>query len=50
MNQQAGAWALRVIRRQRLEGVDNGALFLTHVLLKGAQFAEAINNNETGLY
>lgn len=50
MNQQAGAWALRVIRRQRLEGVDNGALFLTHVLLEAAQFAEAIDNNKARLH
>lgn len=39
-----------MIRRYRLEGIDNGALFLAHVLFEGAQLPEAIDNHQARLH
>ena len=50
VNQDAGTRVLRVVGGAGTNGIDNGALLLTHIFLKATQFAEAINNNETGLY
>ena len=50
VDQQAGAGVGRVVTGQGTQSIGDGALLLTHVLFKGAQFTEAIDNNETGLY
>ena len=50
VNQDAGTRVLRMVGGAGTNGIDNGALFFTHVLLEATQFAEAIDNNETGLY
>ena len=50
VNQDAGTRVLRMVGGAGTNGIDNGALFFTHVLLKATQFTEAIDNNETRLY
>lgn len=39
-----------MIRRHSLQGVNNGTLFLTHILLEVTQFTEAIDNDQARLY
>ena len=50
VNQDAGTGVLGVVGGEGTNGIDNGTLFLTHVLFEATQFTEAIDNNETGLY
>ena len=50
VDQDAGTRVLRVVGGAGTNGVDNRALFLTHVLLETTQFTEAIDDNETRLY
>ena len=39
-----------MIRRHSLQGIDNGALFLAHVLLEATKLTEAVHNDQAGLY
>lgn len=39
-----------MIRRHSLQGINNGALFLTDVLLEATKLTEAVHNDQAGLY
>jgi len=49
VDQQAGTGVCGVERGDVLQGIDNDALLLTHILLEGATLTEAIDNHQAGL-
>ena len=50
VDQQAGTGIGGVVGGHGLQGIDNGALFLAHVLLEATKLTEAVHNDQAGLY
>ncbi len=50
VDQQAGTGVGGVVGGHGLQGIDNGALFLAHVLLEATKLTEAVHNDQAGLY
>ena len=50
VDQQAGTGVGGVVGGHGLQGIDNGALFLAHVLLEATKLTEAVHNDHTRLH
>ena len=50
MDQQAGTGVARVVSGHGLQGIDNGALLLTDVLLEATQLTETVHNDQARLH
>ena len=49
VDQDAGTGVLRVVGGAGTNGIHNGALFLTDILLEATKLTEAVHNDQAGL-